>query len=626
MLSPSLLIRENPVLKTEDIEKPGLRRLPLFGRSLILYGLGLLTSAVFANGNPARVFWLIVSFLLFWVVVVIGRKTTYLYYLGLGLCTFLMVVGWVAAANVDDDNLRNNFISEKILKLDQLISPRLPGLQMHRNTLAGMLAVFGVLSLSYALFSRQPWVRWLGRGNCLVMFGLLLITNSRSGLLAFLAGGILLVGLSWPERTKKYRLYLLGWGLGFLALTGWYLVASGQYQLFEPERLLNENGISRIEIWQNTLYMLGDVPLTGFGPGNFKAVYPFYIDPSEVSGRVSQEHAHNIFLQIYGETGILGLLGIIGVFGVLVRLFLAAIRKKNSFTSYPTPSHNDRAVLVGWGGLAAAATMFFFGLTEFNPWNEQFTFLFWFPIAMIAGVYKLTPAKPALSHFTGRFRSSPLPVRMAALIAGMFVVVVMAWQLCGLTLVNVAGLTSQRVWLGESSLRLEVIEKLYQGAEFSAGWTGVPRRGEAWASYQKNDAARAKTLLQQVIQNQPDDTRSLLLLGDLTAASGNTNQALPLWQRAGAAPLFIDRGRRLFDTDDDLSSEPYFLLAIEIDPHLWDGYRFLVSLYQRHGRTPEAIALLTKASQIFPNDPQVQNQLDSLKAAYKDSGGKALQI
>ncbi|MBN9391108.1 MAG: O-antigen ligase family protein [Chloroflexi bacterium] len=593
-------------------------RLPLFSYGMFLYGLGLLTSAWFAHGNDLRVFWLVVGFLLFWVIVGIGRKTTYLYYLMLGFCTFLMLVGWICARNLDDDYLRSNSISDTILKLDLHLSPQLEGLKMHRNTLAGMLAVFGVLALNYGLFAARPWVRWLGRLTGLSMFGLLLVTNSRGGLVAFIAGSVLLIALTWTGKSKLSFRFIITWGVILLTITGVYLVISGQYQLFTPERLLNENGGNRLEIWGNTFYMLGDVPLTGFGPGNFESVYPFYIDPSAVSGRASQEHAHNIFLQIYGETGLTGFLGIALIFSQLIRLIKRSFQKRELFTASPDPSEkqNAKAVLLGQGGLAASATMFIFGFTEFNPWNEQFTFLFWFPLALVAAVYtrnrpgqfysKINPARIARWYKAGS-RSAKLAVTSG----GIILTGVLVWQFAGFATVNMAGLASEQNWLGTGNTSLDSIEQLYRAAENSVGWTGVPRRAEAWVAWQKNDTQ----LLREVINDHPGDRRSLLMLGDLVANTGNKAEAVAFWRRAQAAPLFVNRGRRSLDSDNDLGAELYFLEAIEIDPYLWDSYHYLVMLYQRHDRTNDSVALLEKARSYFPGDSRLQDELNVLKPA-----------
>jgi hypothetical protein len=585
--------------------------LPFFGGCALLYSLGLIIGGLLAGGSFPRLLALLSGVLIFWLIWLSGKKPAYLYYTGLGTVTVLVAVGLLAAANLDDDYLRFNSISEEILKIIRSVSPFLDGLKMHRNTLAGMLAVFAPLSLAYGLLAPRRWERRLGLGNSLGLFGLLLVTNSRGGLATFIVGGLLVAGLGWRQVPASHRRRLVGWGLALSGIMGVYLIYSGQYQLFTLESLLNENGLSRLEIWKNSLYMLGDVPLTGYGPGNFQAVYPFYIDPSPVSGGASQEHSHNLFIQSYGEAGLAGLLAIAGVFCRWLALLWETLRRKACFAG-ADPAQQALTNVTGLGGLAALGSLFVYGLTEDSTWNGQFTPLFWLPMALVAGSYrrKALPAafEPGLpAKFRPRFN------KYLVVVAVVMLMLPVGWQLWGLALVNRAGLESQQIWLGSSRPQLTQIGELYRQAENITGWSGIPLRGEAWVALQQGDTEKAGWLLRQIIQNQPDDQRSLLLLGDLLAASGQPGGALALWRRASAAPIFVARGRRLLDSSDDTRSEPYFLQAQKIDPHLWDSYKYLTLLYQRHGRTAEAIVLLEQSQVFLPGDARPSAELSLLR-------------
>ncbi|MCZ6772449.1 MAG: O-antigen ligase family protein, partial [Proteobacteria bacterium] len=60
----------------------------------------------------------------------------------------------------------------------------------------------------------------------------------------------------------------------------------------------------RFLIWRATLEMVKEMPLSGFGPGTFRAVYPGF---GYEEDRSSRHYAHNDFLQIIAELGVLGL-------------------------------------------------------------------------------------------------------------------------------------------------------------------------------------------------------------------------------------------------------------------------------------------------------------------------------
>ncbi len=70
----------------------------------------------------------------------------------------------------------------------------------------------------------------------------------------------------------------------------------------------------RVYIWMGTLLMLKDFWLSGIGPGTeaFTQVYPFYSYSAIVA-----PHSHNLFLQIWVESGIVGLLS----FAILLVVF-----------------------------------------------------------------------------------------------------------------------------------------------------------------------------------------------------------------------------------------------------------------------------------------------------------------
>lgn len=60
----------------------------------------------------------------------------------------------------------------------------------------------------------------------------------------------------------------------------------------------------RSDIWQSTILMIRDQPWLGVGPGVYSYVFPKYALPDAFEKQVS--YAHNIFLQVPAEFGILG--------------------------------------------------------------------------------------------------------------------------------------------------------------------------------------------------------------------------------------------------------------------------------------------------------------------------------
>jgi O-antigen ligase len=62
----------------------------------------------------------------------------------------------------------------------------------------------------------------------------------------------------------------------------------------------------RLFIWERSLEMVADHPITGVGPGNFDHEYRQRLDPS-VASNFWYQHAHNDFIEAAARSGIPGL-------------------------------------------------------------------------------------------------------------------------------------------------------------------------------------------------------------------------------------------------------------------------------------------------------------------------------
>jgi O-antigen ligase len=157
---------------------------------------------------------------------------------------------------------------------------------MHPNVVAGLviaLAPFWVVTL-YAAWLRRRW--WLGVTAVLALiislFGLLM-TSSRMAMLAL--GVAAAVWLLWlvsgrmAGLVRRSQTAVFGGGLGLLLVAiglllwrlGGPLDVIGRY-LPGPDR----TG-SRLDIFQQTLYLIGDMPFTGGGLASFGGHFSQYI-------------------------------------------------------------------------------------------------------------------------------------------------------------------------------------------------------------------------------------------------------------------------------------------------------------------------------------------------------------
>lgn len=86
----------------------------------------------------------------------------------------------------------------------------------------------------------------------------------------------------------------------------------------------------RLAVWRNSLEMIREAPLLGHGLGNFSVQYPRFRPAGVPDGtRIDQrvEAAHNDYLQIAVELGLIGVVLIAWLCGAAVRIAVAAVRE-----------------------------------------------------------------------------------------------------------------------------------------------------------------------------------------------------------------------------------------------------------------------------------------------------------
>jgi hypothetical protein len=172
----------------------------------------------------------------------------------------------------------------------------LPGL------LSGALAI--LLPLSVATL--HPWAttsrrRVLATGAWAIQATALFLTQSLGGIASLGAAGLL--GLSLRHYSWRQR----------LALATVLVVVIGAPFALRPElaRLDHPQNpiMQRWRYWQSAVQMIEDAPVRGLGGGNFALLYPRYQQPLATPTRF----AHNAWLHVWAEWGLLGVVGLAGL-------------------------------------------------------------------------------------------------------------------------------------------------------------------------------------------------------------------------------------------------------------------------------------------------------------------------
>jgi O-antigen ligase len=202
------------------------------------------------------------------------------------------------------------------------IRPSLPLSGFHPNKVGGLLALLAPFSLALILHARRERDAGLGIfaiiAAVLILLGLL-FTSSRAAWFALVVA--LGIWLFWilacgflSRRLRLRPAALFGLGVGLALLGGFVLV------LVEPigiSGLLSQlpgpnSTTSRLEIYSNTLWLVSDFPFTGGGLASFPGLYSRYVMnvPFFLFG-----YAHQLFLDLALEQGIIGLLSFVYILG-----------------------------------------------------------------------------------------------------------------------------------------------------------------------------------------------------------------------------------------------------------------------------------------------------------------------
>ena len=140
-----------------------------------------------------------------------------------------------------------------------------------------------------------------------------------------------------PIVSLPYILKRFGCVVAVLAALGgivWGFSTQPQYVArFESITNTTTDGsnLGRFDVWTSSINMFKDHPVTGVGIGQWRTIY-------EASYRLPTEnqhlyHAHNNFIQLLGEVGLLGLLGVLIFYGsIVVDNFVVWFKKRDPYS------------------------------------------------------------------------------------------------------------------------------------------------------------------------------------------------------------------------------------------------------------------------------------------------------
>jgi O-antigen ligase len=200
--------------------------------------------------------------------------------------------------------------------LELNVRGELPGVLIRNHATQGMifsvtLFLMGMILLfkKHVLPIRSTWILGL---ILPILIALIYMTPGRSGYLAFVVVTVYLGYLLFRE--KLYKMLSVVFLLSSTLLLTSPLVRDRielgikEMQHVDPATIESSSMGMRMAVWKNTIELIQDRPLLGFGTGSFEAAYSQKIKDNPEWEKNILHDPHNQFLKIWAEMGIFGLM------------------------------------------------------------------------------------------------------------------------------------------------------------------------------------------------------------------------------------------------------------------------------------------------------------------------------
>lgn len=458
--------------------------------------IGVVTA--YDRGQAWGKFWIIIGALLvFWALAVLPRNTVHwgggmLWGVAAGFAVyFLLTHNWQQWPT--DFSLLTRLGSGWMG-----IRPSFSRPPLHPNLVGGIIAAFAPLGMAWTWhwWARRAW-GWLSSTlivNLIVLLALLL-TSSRA---AWVALGItLMVTVLWwgsvrlllarqrvvNRQVLAVCMVLIVVGVGFLPVVGIMAAMSGP------------NGdASRFVLYQQTWALVRDFSFTGAGLATFGGLYAQYI---QVVPHFLFSYAHNLFLDIWLEQGIVGFLSFLLFMLGVEWMLCARILRVHTETAVIEP---EEIRVWQWAVAAAIMVMLLHGLLDDSFYGTIRIALLSAPTAAVWSGVLGTPLFLALPGLAIAL-SSERTLTWSAVWRPLFFFMV-AFGLAGGAWRLVDGdVLFARWYANQGALALARVEL--------AGWpTGVWDDG-----HQVRDRAAAAAQLTEALQRDPNNTTAQYRLG-----------------------------------------------------------------------------------------------------------------
>lgn len=246
----------------------------------------------------------------------------------------------------------------------------------HPNLLGGFLSFSFFLSLSPWSTKNGPKYKILKYIVTIICFWGLLITFSRGAWAGCFVGLGIYALMTINKGLRKriaivFAVVLLGSMVLILAISPRFGTSS-YYSNFEWRK----------SIWEDSLVMIEERPFFGHGLNTYMRLFQFYRRTPGYNTIDPPTYAHNCYIQLAAECGLIGL----GSFAwILVTLWLEAV-KKLRYTRQKALW--DERILITCL-LSALAAFLVHSMFDTNFYSVQLSLIFWFMMGLLTSTYKL---------------------------------------------------------------------------------------------------------------------------------------------------------------------------------------------------------------------------------------------
>lgn len=238
------------------------------------------------------------------------------------------------------------------------------------NLLSAFLLMVLGAAASMVIWTKNTWHKVMYAVLFALLMLCLILTYSRGAWMSVCAL-VVFFGLVWDK-----RLWLLLLFVPVILLFYHGGVTDRLLSIFTHSEA--DTSVSmRIDMWTAALAMAGDHPILGIGWGAFKYVYPVYNELIQEAGIVIF-HAHNMFLNVLAETGMVG-----SFFGLW--FFYGNAWYAGKFLRHVKNNTFDRVIAMTI--LAAIVSITFSGVTDYDLFSTQISLTLWFLCALFANTY-----------------------------------------------------------------------------------------------------------------------------------------------------------------------------------------------------------------------------------------------